>query len=317
VIAWPELHLAGGQADALDTVLAECPGAQRLVATADDGGIAELIARHARRAPVVAWSRLPQQPSGTARYVVVPHEGRAAAVRGVLDALNPGSALVWDPLAWRRERWQADYAGTPGVSLSGALPSADAPVDLVLAVDLPPPEVVSTAMPRAAGVVALVRAAQLPYLRRVVRELAPLRLPGPTDLARQRLQALHQRIRDRIVDQDRTGDLLALEPLFDEFDPALVAAALVAVPPPAPESELAAWVRLHVSVGRRDRVRPADLLGALINGVGLPKDHVGRIDIREGFSLVEIRAGDAARAVQGLTGLTLRGRRVTARPERG
>jgi hypothetical protein len=43
---------------------------------------------------------------------------------------------------------------------------------------------------------------------------------------------------------------------------------------------------------------------------------VGRVEIREGFSLVEVRAEDGDRAVRGLTGATIRGRRIAARPDR-
>jgi hypothetical protein len=46
------------------------------------------------------------------------------------------------------------------------------------------------------------------------------------------------------------------------------------------------------------------------------KDAIGRIDVRETFSLVEVTAGTADRAVRGLTGTTIRGRRVVARLER-
>lgn len=319
LVAWPESQIASGQSDALEQVLSECSGAQRLVATADDRAIADFLERHARRAPVAAWSRLPGQPAGAARYAVVDDQRRAAAVRSALDTLNPGSALLWDPSPVRRNRWLEEYAGIAGVTVSDEPPEPGQTVDLVVAVDLPPREAFEALADGGATVIVLVRAAQLSYLQRLIRGLTAQRLPGPTDLARQQIQQLRQQIRERIDQHDCTGDLLALEPLFDEFDPALVAAALLVARPAGEEPSdtgLAAWVRLHVNVGQKDRVRPADLLGALINGVGISKDHVGRIDIREGFSLVEIGAEDAVRAVQGLTGMSLRGRRLTARPDR-
>jgi ATP-dependent RNA helicase DeaD len=68
-----------------------------------------------------------------------------------------------------------------------------------------------------------------------------------------------------------------------------------------------------VNAGRRDRIRPGDVVGALLNAVGIPKDSIGRVDVRESFSLVEVRADVAARVLTGLDGVTLRGRTVTAR----
>jgi vacuolar-type H+-ATPase subunit B/Vma2 len=60
-------------------------------------------------------------------------------------------------------------------------------------------------------------------------------------------------------------------------------------------------------------VRPADIVGALLNGVGLPKDHVGRVDIKDGVTVVEVRMDDAARAVSELSRLAVRGRSLAAR----
>jgi hypothetical protein len=54
----------------------------------------------------------------------------------------------------------------------------------------------------------------------------------------------------------------------------------------------------------------------LVNGAGLARDHVGKIEIRDAFSLVDVRADDADRAVRGLTGATIRGKRIAARPDR-
>ena len=87
--------------------------------------------------------------------------------------------------------------------------------------------------------------------------------------------------------------------------------------PPAAAPPLAtAWVRVHVNAGRRDQLRPGDLVGALLNAVGLMKEDIGRIELREAFTLVDVRAEEAERAVRGLTGTTLRGRRIAARLDR-
>jgi ATP-dependent RNA helicase DeaD len=68
-----------------------------------------------------------------------------------------------------------------------------------------------------------------------------------------------------------------------------------------------------VGVGSRDRVRPADLVGALLNGVGLQKDHVGKVTIKDGFSIIEIHAEDAQRTMRALTSLKVRGKTLGAR----
>jgi ATP-dependent RNA helicase DeaD len=64
----------------------------------------------------------------------------------------------------------------------------------------------------------------------------------------------------------------------------------------APEGE--AWVIL--GVGRNEGVRPADIVGALANELGLPGTSIGRIDLRDQSTLVQVapefaeRLGDGA-----------------------
>jgi hypothetical protein len=122
------------------------------------------------------------------------------------------------------------------------------------------------------------------------------------------------------------AELALLAPLFEDYDPALVAAALLALqretgtenqktgaPPP---SETGAWAKLFVTAGRKDKASAKDLVGALIKEAGLQKGQIGKIDVRETFSLIEVAPTIAEQAARRLTGVSIRGRRVTARPDR-
>src|SRR5207245_10159153 len=118
------------------------------------------------------------------------------------------------------------------------------------------------------------------------------------------------------------AELALLSPLFERFDPAEVAAALfaisrqpTAVSQPA-VSPTATWTRVFVNVGKKDRIAAKDLVGALIREVGLEKNHLGRIDVRDTFTLVEVAPAVAEKVVRGLTGVTIRGRRAQARLDR-
>jgi len=71
-----------------------------------------------------------------------------------------------------------------------------------------------------------------------------------------------------------------------------------------------------VGVGKRDRVGPKDLVGALVKEVQVDRTQLGRIDVTEGFSFVEVAPGAAERVIAGLGRVTLRGKRVTARLDR-
>ncbi len=69
-----------------------------------------------------------------------------------------------------------------------------------------------------------------------------------------------------------------------------------------------AFVRLFVSLGQRDNMRPADLLGAITGETSIAGKQVGRIEIRDTFSIVEVAASEADRIIRALNGTTLRGR---------
>jgi hypothetical protein len=322
MIAWPEAMLALGDGPVLDTLLGDARAAQRLVATADDqdSALGDFLTRHAHRAPVLLAARAPAAPvSGAAavRYVVVDDARRAQVVVAVLDALNPDSAVVWDPVPTRHAAYAA-HAGDPALRV--VTDPGTEPVALAVAADLPSADALAALGTVSRDVVVCLRAPQLGYLQRTTQPLRPLRVASEADRAHDRAFATRRRVRERLAQGRLDAELLALAPLFDEFDPALVAAALLALPAesaaPASTDQPVGSVRLSVTAGRQDGVRPADIVGALVNGVGIAKEAIGRVEIRDRHSLVEIRADEADRAARGLSGMTLRGRRVSVRPER-
>jgi hypothetical protein len=171
------------------------------------------------------------------------------------------------------------------------------------------------------NVLLLIRAFQIPFVRTALKNARPLRLPSEADRAHDRAYRLRQEIRNHIEQQSLTDGYLALTSLFDEYDPATVAAALASrlTLPAEPEGQPAdvpAWIRIRVDAGKRHQIRTGDLVGALLNAVEIPKNRVGRVDVRDGYSLVEVRAEAADKAVKGLNGLVLRGNKLTARPDR-
>ena len=71
--------------------------------------------------------------------------------------------------------------------------------------------------------------------------------------------------------------------------------------------------KLFVTVGERDNVRPADLVGVIANQAGLTSASVGKIDIRQSHSTVEVAADSADTVIERINGTTIRGRRVVVR----
>jgi ATP-independent RNA helicase DbpA len=100
---------------------------------------------------------------------------------------------------------------------------------------------------------------------------------------------------------------------------ALTGAVLERVTPPAeapaaPVARAAAMDTIQISGGRKDKVRPGDILGALTGDAGgLPASDVGKIEIHDHFSYVAVSAAISARAVRSLTEGKIKGRKFLAR----
>jgi ATP-dependent RNA helicase DeaD len=68
--------------------------------------------------------------------------------------------------------------------------------------------------------------------------------------------------------------------------------------------------KLFISVGEMDGVRPADLVGAITNEAGISKAELGRVEIRERHSTVEVATPVANAVVAKVNGITIKGRRA-------
>jgi ATP-dependent RNA helicase DeaD len=77
------------------------------------------------------------------------------------------------------------------------------------------------------------------------------------------------------------------------------------------------FVRLFLSVGSKDGIRPGELLGAITGEAGIQGGQVGRIELKDTFSRVEVESGVAERVIRALNGTTIRGRSVRADYDRG
>ncbi|MFO8173790.1 MAG: DbpA RNA binding domain-containing protein [Longimicrobiales bacterium] len=141
-----------------------------------------------------------------------------------------------------------------------------------------------------------------------------------------------------LQEEELAPHYLALEPLYGKYSPGEVAAAILALlrqrrtggkgeeataatraeeesRPAAPPPKT--WVRLFVSVGEKEDIGPGDLLGAIAGEAGVEGSQVGKIEIRETFSLVEVTSGVADQVVRGVNGTTIRGRSVRVDYDRG
>ena len=78
----------------------------------------------------------------------------------------------------------------------------------------------------------------------------------------------------------------------------------------APRERDANMTRLMVSIGRRDYVRPGDIVGAIAGEANIPGNTIGSIDIFDKHTFVDVPKEVANRVVDAMEGNTIKGRRV-------
>ncbi|HYN88864.1 MAG TPA: DEAD/DEAH box helicase [Ardenticatenaceae bacterium] len=150
------------------------------------------------------------------------------------------------------------------------------------------------------------------------------RLPSPTEVAARRMELFAQSVREAIEQGDYDGYLDIADTLAAEFNPAEVAAAALKLAAeargmailPAPESPPTfaedGMTRLYLDVGRRDGLRPQDIVGAIANEAKIPGRDIGVIDIFPRFAFVEVPSDRANRIMAALNKSTIKGLNVKA-----
>jgi ATP-dependent RNA helicase DeaD len=170
-------------------------------------------------------------------------------------------------------------------------------------------------------------------------------VPTVMDVRARRLDVTQASIRDLILAGDLEGYRVVIESLGDEFEIMDVAAAAVKLAhtavagpeadekeqpvlelrPPRPSSKErktngkrppqpgAGFVRIYVGAGRKSNMRPADLVGAIVNEAGIDPKEIGAIEIADRFSLVEVSDEVVHRVITALRGATIKGKKMTVR----
>src|SRR5947209_4784389 len=181
-----------------------------------------------------------------------------------------------------------------------------------------------------------------PRERKMMREIErftrtpikPMKIPTAADLAAARIGVLKDSLRKTIEEGELDLYLELVEQLVDEgqHDMAEIAAAAarlasaarpireekeetVVAPPPMPARERAprpqtAKVRLSMSVGKRDGIRPADVVGSIANEAGIAGRDIGPIEILDSITFVDVPAEAAEHVLATVGRARFRGKAV-------
>ena len=317
-LAWPE---SLPDDDSVMPLMQDLPReAQRIVYTAEPARVPAWVDRYARKALTVGVDRPDAGPLGPVRTVATAWNRRVQALADVIEVVDPASLVVWTA--------DQGYHGSIRRLLAGnqselQLVVSDAPpADTIIAFDLPTRDRLEQLL-GAGEVILLVPSGTESYVARIAAPRRPLQLPGPLDAARSSESLQRQEIQSIIETGQGSRALLTLAPLFERYDAPTVAAALYelwrgtanAGPPPAPRTSETA--KVYVGAGKKDGVTANDLVAVLTKELRFDRTQIGRIELRDGYSLIELPAQEAERLAGQLNGVTIRRKRVTARVDRG
>ena len=166
-------------------------------------------------------------------------------------------------------------------------------------------------------------------------------LPTAVDVQARRLGVTTASLREAIVAGKSEHYRVAVESLADEFDLMTIAMAAVQlaheraagsaprddaeldipVEKPAPKAERKSerprrtqgMSRIYIGAGRKNNLRPTDLVGAITNEAGIEAREIGTIEITDKFALVELPEERIDQVVRALRASTIKGKKLTVR----
>lgn len=167
---------------------------------------------------------------------------------------------------------------------------------------------------------------QLRNIERMIgAPIKPARIPTAGDIATRRRELFMEEVRETLQKGESDALMDMVSDLTEEFDSVEIAAAAlhllwkdrhtskaVAAEEMAHDLERPelGMTRIFIGIGRQDRLRPGDLVGAITHEAGIAGREIGVIDILDRTSFVEIPADKAAAVVDALQRTKIRNRRV-------
>lgn len=150
-------------------------------------------------------------------------------------------------------------------------------------------------------------------------------VPSLSEVEESRSVTLIEKVRDCIEEGDLDRYASLVERLVgEEYSTVDVAAALLKMmvatdakgaaegveEPREDERHFTEMVRLSINVGRKDKVAAKDIVGAIAGETGLPGKLIGKIDIRERLTIVEVPAEYDHQVVARLQGRYIKGHKI-------
>lgn len=347
VVAWAEDLLDQGEraVSALESLISEAgKSAERAIVTRKPEkrieDFIERYARRSRRAPTpmddIGSGEIPEL-----KYLTTAGIAKPAALRRLLDELDPPSAAVVvrstaGEVEARHVLHTLGYSSADSAfTLVRGTPSGAVHTVILYEAPVRRSEIQALGSVGAVNVVTLVQPSELSPLREMIGgKLGPINLAGGASKLRKRDDAIRSELRSVLASGIPPREIAPLEPLLAEYDAVEIAAAalqllererriakapasagLTATPAAAPGWN-GAMSKLFVTLGERDGVKPGDLVGTIAGEAGISGGQIGKVEVYESHTIVEVPAAESERIIAALNGKMIKGRKVAARADR-
>lgn len=294
-----------GFADALETVLQACPlQRQTLLFSATYPEAIQKISAHCQHDPVsVTVESLHNDQQIEQHFYEVDAQHKAAAVQSLLANFQPQASIVFCNTKQQCDDVCADLrsAGISALALHGDLEQRDRDQTLVRFANKSCSVLVATDVAaRGLDIKGLDAVINFDLSRDPevhVHRIGRTGRAGATGLALSLVAPNEVPRLNRV--EDYLQQMLTLETLpAAQHDPAGLQPQMVT---------------LCIDGGRKDKLRPGDILGALTKDAGLTGDNIGKIDIFDFYVYVAVNTSVAKKALQHLQQGKMKGRKFKAR----
>lgn len=152
-------------------------------------------------------------------------------------------------------------------------------------------------------------------------------LPSVAEVTKRQLEGIRERL-EQVLQENRLEQYMdVIKPLLESNDPVRIAAAALhlsyGLEPTddlegdTGEESRSGMVRLFMTLGRVDSITPGDLVRIIAEESGMSGNMVGRINIYDKFSFVEVPRDWASTVIGYLHQNTIKGRRISVEQARG
>ncbi len=156
------------------------------------------------------------------------------------------------------------------------------------------------------------------------QRMTPIPIPGAEELLQRQRERLIAKLVSIAAQTPEEFAVWAQEIGAEhDLDPKALAAAalrlawgdgpLRAPPPGAAQKDMGEMVEIVIPVGSRNRLKPGSIVGAIAGEAGLPGKVVGRINMLERVTFVEVPLAHAEAIIDALAGVRIAGRIIHAR----